>query len=75
MQINQGCTFSPNFSQLFYLQGDGLERLLIKGKKPDQVEEVDGDPFRYFLLAGRKMTDRINQCDLQDYLADTFGTL
>ena len=29
-----------------------MERLLIKGKKPDQVEEIDGDPFRYFLLAG-----------------------
>ena len=29
-----------------------MERLLIKGKKPDQVDEIDGDPFRYFLLAG-----------------------
>jgi len=33
-------------------KGEGTERLLIKGKKPDQVEEVDGDCFRYFLLAG-----------------------
>ena len=34
------------------MQGEGVERLLVKGKKPDQVEEIDGDPFRYFLLAG-----------------------
>ena len=34
------------------LQGEGTERLLVKGKKKDQVEEVDGDVFRYFLLAG-----------------------
>jgi len=33
-------------------KGEGVERLLVKGKKPDQVEEIDGDPFRYFLLAG-----------------------
>ena len=33
------------------LQGEGVERLLVKGKK-GQVEEVDGDPYRYFLLAG-----------------------
>ena len=24
----------------------------MKGKKKEQVEEVDGDPYRYFLLAG-----------------------
>ena len=24
----------------------------MKGKKEGQVEEVDGDPYRYFLLAG-----------------------
>ena len=24
----------------------------MKGKKQGQVEEVDGDPYRYFLLAG-----------------------
>ena len=24
----------------------------MKGKKEEQVEEVDGDPYRYFLLAG-----------------------
>ena len=24
----------------------------MKGKKESQVEEVDGDPYRYFLLAG-----------------------
>ena len=34
------------------MQGEGLERLLVKGKK-NKVEEVDGDPFRYFLLAGQ----------------------
>lgn len=33
-------------------KGEGVERLLIKGKKPEQVEEVDGDDFRYYLLAG-----------------------
>jgi len=33
-------------------RGEGTERLLVKGKKEDQVEEVDGDVFRYFLLAG-----------------------
>jgi len=33
-------------------KGEGLERLLVKGKK-NKVEEVDGDPFRYFLLAGQ----------------------
>merc|ERR1711936_577585 len=32
-------------------KGDGIERLLIKGKK-EQLEEVDGDPYKYFLLAG-----------------------
>ena len=37
-----------------FFQGEGVERLLIKGKKPEQVEEVDGDDFRYYLLAGRK---------------------
>ena len=26
--------------------------MLVKGKKKEQVEEVDGDPYRYFLLAG-----------------------
>ena len=31
-----------------------MERLLIKGKKPEQVEEVDGDDFRYYLLAGMR---------------------
>ena len=34
------------------MQGEGLERLLVKGKKEGQVDEVDGDPYRYFLLAG-----------------------
>ena len=33
-------------------QGEGVERLLVKGKKPEQVEEIDGDDFRYYLLAG-----------------------
>ena len=46
--------FQDSFKLYFvpFLQGEGVERLLIKGKKPDQVEEIDGDPFRYFLLAG-----------------------
>ena len=43
-------TISPD---LFFSQGEGTERLLVKGKKKDQVEEVDGDVFRYFLLAGK----------------------
>ena len=30
-----------------------MERLLVKGKKPDQLEEIDGDPYGYFLLAGQ----------------------
>ena len=34
------------------LQGEGVERLLVKGKKEGQTDEVDGDPYRYFLLAG-----------------------
>ena len=34
------------------LKGEGVERLLVKGKKADQVEEIDGDTFRYYLLAG-----------------------
>ena len=25
----------------------------MKGKKPDQLEEIDGDPYGYFLLAGQ----------------------
>jgi len=33
-------------------RGEGTERLLVKGKKAGQVEEIDGDDFRYFLLAG-----------------------
>ena len=33
------------------LQGDGVERLLVKGRK-EQLQEVDGDPYKYFLLAG-----------------------
>ena len=36
----------------FHFQGEGIERLLVKGKK-DQLEEVDGDPYKYFLLAGK----------------------
>ena len=38
-----------------FFQGEGVERLLIKGKKPEQVEEVDGDDFRYYLLAGKNI--------------------
>merc|ERR1711953_209006 len=32
-------------------QGEGIERLLVKNKK-DNLEEVDGDCYRYYLLAG-----------------------
>ena len=32
-------------------KGKGIERLLVKGKK-DQLDEVDGHPFDYYLLAG-----------------------
>jgi len=32
-------------------KGEGTERLLVKGKK-EEVMTVDGDQFRYFLLAG-----------------------
>ena len=34
------------------LQGQGIERLLVKTKK-GHLEEVDGDCYRYFLLAGK----------------------
>ena len=33
-------------------QGEGLERLLVKGKKEGQTEKIDGDSYKYFLLAG-----------------------
>ena len=36
---------------MLMLQGEGTERLLVKGKK-EEVMTVDGDQFRYFLLAG-----------------------
>ena len=49
IQLLTQTTFQRNFKTL--LQGEGVERLLVKGKK-GQVEEVDGDPYRYFLLAG-----------------------
>ena len=32
-------------------QGEGIERLLVKNKK-EQLDEVDGDCYRYYLLAG-----------------------
>ena len=36
------------------LQGEGVERLLVKNeKKKEKMEEIDGDQFRYFLLAGK----------------------
>ena len=34
-----------------HFQGDGIERLLVKGKK-EELDEVDGDSYKYFLLAG-----------------------
>ena len=36
-----------------FFQGEGTERLLVKGKK-EEAMTVDGDQFRYFLLAGEK---------------------
>lgn len=33
-------------------KGEGTERLLVKGRKEDEVMTVNGDQFRYFLLAG-----------------------
>ena len=47
-------------------QGDGIERLLVKGKK-DQLEEVDGDPYKYFLLAGKKIWDPTTSKGLQEF--------
>ena len=38
---------------MLMFQGEGTERLLVKGKK-EEVMTVDGDQFRYFLLAGEK---------------------
>ena len=38
--------------KFWHVKGEGVERLLVKGKKADQVEEIDGDTFRYYLLAG-----------------------
>ena len=43
-------------------QGEGTERLLVKGKK-EEVMTVDGDQFRYFLLAGAKY-----QVDIQIHI-------
>ena len=40
------------FRNYEWLQGEGGERLLVKGKKQGQTDEIDGDPYRYFLLAG-----------------------
>ena len=36
---------------IFILQGEGIERILFKDKK-DQLDEKDGDSYKYFLLAG-----------------------
>ena len=47
-------------SRIFVFQGQGIERLLVKGKK-DQLDEVDGHPYKYFLLAGT--TDACDACD------------
>lgn len=33
-------------------KGEGVERLLIKKEKKGETEEVEGDTFKYFLLAG-----------------------
>jgi hypothetical protein len=39
------------------VQGEGRERLLVRStkKKKVPVEEVDGDDFKYFLLAGQSI--------------------
>ena len=43
-------------------QGEGIERLLVKNKK-EQLDEVDGDCYRYYLLAGLLITDdRLSVC-------------
>ena len=34
------------------IKGDGIERLLVRTKK-GHLEEVNGDIYRYFLLAGK----------------------
>ena len=39
-------------NSLNIFQGEGLERLLVKGKKEGQTEKIDGDSYKYFLLAG-----------------------
>ncbi|XP_023328245.1 uncharacterized protein LOC111701280 isoform X2 [Eurytemora carolleeae] len=33
-------------------QGNGVERLLVKNPKKPEIDEVDGEDFKYFLLAG-----------------------
>ncbi len=42
-------------SYIVDVQGEGRERLLVRStkKKKVPVEEVDGDDFKYFLLAGQ----------------------
>ena len=42
-------------------QGEGIERLLVKTKK-DQLDEVNGDCYRYYLLAGLLKINRFNVC-------------
>ena len=50
--LGKVCSQLLYFSKLSILvQGDGVERLLIKDKK-EQLDEKDGDSFKYFLLAG-----------------------
>ena len=41
-----------HLTRIILIQGEGIERLLIKDKK-EQLDEKDGDSFKYFLLAGK----------------------
>ena len=43
---------TESLQNLFDFQGQGLERLLVKNKK-DNLQEIDGDCYRYYLLAGQ----------------------
>ena len=44
---------AENVFNVFILQGNGVERLLVKNPKKHEIDEVDGEDFKYFLLAGR----------------------
>ena len=45
-----------NVHSLFCIKGEGMEKLLVQDeKKKEKMDEIDGDSFRYFLLAGFKI--------------------